>query len=255
MGESDPDVFQGISWAQRAGLGTLGAVLDPADSSGRKNKYIDYLQRLALRHALGSRDFKRALDFGCGTGRFLGFLTQRANEVYALERTAEMLNVARRLTKIPEDRFVLWRDKVLPFEDGFFELILSVGVLCAVPGNDLERLTHELQRVCAPGGTSIFIEQVDNARRLTPERYLHLFDDAGYHAQRASAIRRGASRFLRLATRPWFPWLLMPALCRAETASLREARFRADTSGYWDYLFVLKKRAELKVLSAAPLDA
>src|ERR1700686_3631286 len=54
---SDRDGYEGITWAERARFGVLGAALDPADKSGRKNNYIDSIHRLALKGAFGNNHF------------------------------------------------------------------------------------------------------------------------------------------------------------------------------------------------------
>jgi SAM-dependent methyltransferase len=242
--EWDPDSYQGMTWSDRAKYGVLGAVLDPGDKSGRKNAFIDRVQRTVLEGALGSRHFRRALDFGCGTGRLLGFLAQRADEVYALDRTPEMLEVARRQHSMADERFVCWRDSRLPFEDKYFDLILSVGVLCAVPHSDLEQIAFELQRSCAPGGLIVLIEQVDNARALTPAAYVHAFDGDNFEVVAITPLRISGSIFHRYAAKAWIPSALIPALAKGEILSMRGARFSPDVRGYWDYLLVLKKTSK-----------
>ena len=130
---SDRDAYEGITWAERSRLGVLGASLDPADKSGQKNSYIDRLHRLALNSAFGDKHFNRALDFGCGPGRFTDLLSRRSTEVCALDRTPEMLAIAQQSHHLPNVHFLLWRDMPLPFEDGFFDLILSVYVVSVMP--------------------------------------------------------------------------------------------------------------------------
>jgi SAM-dependent methyltransferase len=241
--ESNPDSFQGMTWSDRAKFGVLGAVLDPGDKSGRKNAFIDRVQRTALNRALGNRHFGRALDFGCGTGRLLGFLGKRADEVYALDRTPEMLDVARQQHPMPDERFVCWRNPRLPFDDGFFDLTLTVGVLCAVPHSDFVPIALELQRACAPGGLIVLIEQVDNDRALTPSTYRQAFESGDFEVVVTAPLRITGSIFHRYAAKAWVPSSLIPALALGEILSMRGARFSSDAKRYWDYLFVFKKRS------------
>ena len=60
----------GETWEMRAEKGKLPAVIDPDDLKGRKNLYIDILQKLAVKKALGEDKAKIIIDFGCGSGRF-----------------------------------------------------------------------------------------------------------------------------------------------------------------------------------------
>jgi len=241
-GEMSQDIYQGISWADRARFGILAAVLDPADTSGKKNRFLDAVHRRALRAAVGGRHFKRALDFGCGTGRFLSFLAERADEVYALDRTPEMLDVARTVWQMPQDRFVCWRELALPFSDGNFDLILCIGVLCTMRRPDFERAIRELQRVCADNGSAVFIEQVDHSRDLGPSTYMTSFDRAGFELVSAFPIRTSSSLIMRIASRQSFPQLI-PALAAAEMLRINKAKYLLTTKGYWDYCFVLRKKS------------
>jgi SAM-dependent methyltransferase len=240
--ESSPDSFQGMTWAERARFGVLGAVLDPADKSGRKNAFIDRVQRTALQRTLGRRHFNRALDFGCGTGRLLRLLAARSNQVYALDRTLEMLDIARQQLELPNEHFVHWNEPRLSFGDGFFDLIISVGVLCTVSRVEFHRITGELRRVCSEGGIIILLEQVDNARSLTPATYVGAFP--GFECISANPVRASASRLMTYASNPNVPsWLIGP-LAGLELMRLQGVRFQPNTRGYWDYLFVLKKAAK-----------
>jgi ubiquinone/menaquinone biosynthesis C-methylase UbiE len=239
--ESDRDGFQGITWAERSSRGVLGASLDPADKSGHKNVYIDRVHRLALNSALGDKHFNRALDFGCGAGRFIGLLDERSTEVYGVDRTPEMLEIARRSHPLPKNHLLLWRDSRLPFEDRYFDLILSVYVLSVIPRADVAGIICELGRACSPSGTTLMIEQVDHSRQLDLAAYRQFFANAGFDIVSARPIRTSASPFMRLAMNPLLAQFLTETLARAELMRRKNMRFRADTPGYWDYLFVLKK--------------
>jgi hypothetical protein len=48
---------------------------------------------------------------------------------------------------------------------------------------------------------------------------------------------------MRFALHPFLARFLTGPLARAELSQRKNARFLADTSGYWDYLFVLKKKS------------
>ena len=48
----------------------LRLVIDPADTKGHKNRYINVLQHITLKDALGDTSKLMALDVGCGIKRF-----------------------------------------------------------------------------------------------------------------------------------------------------------------------------------------
>jgi ubiquinone/menaquinone biosynthesis C-methylase UbiE len=240
--ETTPDSYLGLTWSERARHGYLGAVLDPADVGGRKNAYIDTLHKTALAQALGARHFNRALDFGCGTGRFLRFLAERSSDVVAVDRTPEMIDIARSTSPMPAERFLVSREPELPFADNSFDIVLSVYVVSCAPRDDFGRLTSELKRVCAVGGLVVVIEQVDNDRSLMPETYAEAF--AGkpeFEMLTARPIRPSSSRYIRVAKSLWVPQAARAVLATLEIAKMARARFTSQTEGYWDYLIVARK--------------
>ena len=86
------------------------------------------------------------LDVGCGTGRLVAELSERAR-VWGVDPSPEMLEVAR--SRAPGVRFKQASAESLPFKDGWFEratMWLVVHLL------DRPRAFAELRRVLAPGG-------------------------------------------------------------------------------------------------------
>ncbi len=252
------DTYQEISWGDRAAVPGLGAVIDPADAKGYKNRYIDRVHRLALQHALRQRQrdtgrpFRRALDFGCGTGRLLGLLTASADAVFGVDRTPEMLARATASGVVPADHLVLWRDGPLPFEPGYFDLFISVYV--TLTSSILDAALAVIPRVCSDDVVGIFIEQVDVGRSLTVERYRAAFSAAGFQVDSVTVVRRGArSVFLALARLAPWPRLALDALARMESASLRGHRHSDVEASYFDYVFVVTRRADTEHDATSPI--
>jgi SAM-dependent methyltransferase len=180
------------------------------------------------------------MDFGCGTGRLLGELLRVADEVVGVDRTPEMLRRARQTGTVPPDRLALWREGPLPFGDSSIDLIMSVYVMMTT--DTLELAASAWPRASAEGAVGVLIEQVDNDRGLTPERYNATLATAGFRTLVRRPIRRGVrSPFQRLAASAPWPVAMIDLLARAEIRSMRGRVFTADTSGYWDYLFVIKR--------------
>jgi SAM-dependent methyltransferase len=242
----DPDIYQGISWRERAALPALGAVLDPADTRGLKNRYLDRLHRRTVRKFLtklqrqhGGR-FQRAMDFGCGTGRLLDELLNVAAEVVGVDRTPEMIERAQQLGIVPPQRLVVWRDGPLPFEDASIDLIMSVYVMMTTETLDLAATAWP--RVCSQRALGLLIEQVDNSRGLTRDRYEATLAAAGFRTLLARPIRRGArSPFQRIAASlPW-PLPMIDLFAEMEIKSMRGLSLGADARGYWDYVFLVQR--------------
>jgi SAM-dependent methyltransferase len=242
MTDENFDVYEGLSWSERARFGVYGVALDCADTIGRKNSFIDWVHKLALAQALRglSRRFERALDFGCGGARLLPLLSSFAKETYGVDRTPDCIEMARAAKVVPDEHLVLWRDGPLPFADGYFDLFLSAYVLLRTAV--LDAAIPELARVTAAGGNGILIEQLDNERGLTLERYHGVFKREGFRVVREHPIRRSSgSRWLRIASSPRCPAFVNKLAARGEISSAAGARFDAGTKGYFDCLFVLQR--------------
>src|SRR4051812_35911144 len=116
------------------------------DRAARRFAEADYLHRLAADELIErldfvKRDFRRALDLGCAGGYLTGRLRERGLEVtpcdsgFAFARAADGVQA-------DEDR--------LPFADGAFDLIVSVGALDGV--NDLPGALLLIRRALRPDG-------------------------------------------------------------------------------------------------------
>lgn len=238
------DVYEGLSWSERARHGVFGVALDCADTIGRKNSFIDSVHKIALARALRGlqRRFDRALDFGCGGARLMPLLASFAKATYGVDRTPDCIAMAQAANVVPDERLVLWRDGPLPFEDDFFDLFLSAYVLLRTAV--LDAALPELARVTAARGNGILIEQLDNGRGLTVERYHEVFDRTGFRVIEEHPIRRSSgSRWLRFASSKRCPPPLNRVAARGEIASASRTPFHAGTKGYFDCLFVLERLA------------
>ncbi|HEX9946377.1 MAG TPA: methyltransferase domain-containing protein [Allosphingosinicella sp.] len=106
----------------------------------------DYLHRLAADELIErldfvKRDFRRALDLGCAGGYLTGRLRERGLEVVPCDSGAAFARAAGGV-RADEDR--------LPFADGAFDLVVSVGALDGV--NDLPGALLLARRALRPDG-------------------------------------------------------------------------------------------------------
>jgi ubiquinone/menaquinone biosynthesis C-methylase UbiE len=109
----------------------------------------------------------RVLDVGCGAGAFAAELAKRAEQVDALDRSAEMIDAARQMT--PANVRCISGDVMRdPLRAERYDAIVSVTALHHMPLDDALR---RLSRVLRPGGVlaAVALPRPDLARELPAE--------------------------------------------------------------------------------------
>jgi ubiquinone/menaquinone biosynthesis C-methylase UbiE len=119
------------------------AALDPAERQELFAKYFCLIDWSHRPH--------RALDMGCGSGRWSVAVAPLVDELVLADASPAALDVARRNVRAPNTRFVESTPETLPFPDQHFDLIFSLGVLHHLP--DTAGAIRSLARKLAPGGT------------------------------------------------------------------------------------------------------
>ncbi|MCG3127205.1 MAG: Trans-aconitate 2-methyltransferase [Phycisphaerae bacterium] len=120
------------------------------------------LPDLLARHVSG----RRALDFGCGTGRSTRFLTAHGFETVGVDIAAEMVRRAHAGDPTGDYRLIA-DDDLRQFPDAGFDLILSAFTFDNVPGPARKvALFREFHRLLAPRGRLINLVS-------SPEIYWH----------------------------------------------------------------------------------
>jgi len=89
----------------------------------------------------------RILDIGCNTGRHLEWIQDHGDyQLYGMEPNLKALGAARR--RLPEVNLVEGNTFDIPFKDGFFDLVYTLGVLVHISPDDISRAMREIVRVC-----------------------------------------------------------------------------------------------------------
>lgn len=95
---------------------------------------------------------KRALDFGCGTGRSTRFLKRLGFEVTGIDIAPPMIAKARELDETGDYRLIKDGD-FSKLEPADYEVVLSAFTFDNIPGWDTKvRLFHDLGRLLAASG-------------------------------------------------------------------------------------------------------
>jgi ubiquinone/menaquinone biosynthesis C-methylase UbiE len=232
----------GISWVDRSRMGPLRGVIDAADAAGRRNAYMHALHTLVLERELrAAAPVRRALDFGCGTGRMLETLARFANEVHAVDREPEMVAAARRYGGAYVNRIECWQNGKVPFETAAFDFALCSSVLCVTASDLIDASLDEIARMTQVHAPLLLLEQVAPARGLSLQRYFTALRDAGFEPQRAYAIRAASSRFTRFAgSAAYMSPLLYRLFARLELTHV--ARRPRITDAYVEYAIVSRRR-------------
>lgn len=126
--------------------------------------YLAYrdLPEILARHARG----RRALDFGCGTGRSTRFLKQLGYEAVGVDISEEMLALARARDASGDYRLV-GKAGLSGLAAGSYDLVLSVFTFDNIPTEDRKTLLfRELAGLLAQGGFLVSVVS-------SPEIYRH----------------------------------------------------------------------------------
>jgi len=128
----------------------------------------------ALLASLGAQPLGALLDVGTGTGRMAELLATRAGRVTALDKSPEMLRIARaRLQSLPADKVDLVQGDFtgLPFTDDVFDTVLFHQVLHYA--QDPGAVLTEAARVLRRGGRIAIVDLAAHEREELREVHAH----------------------------------------------------------------------------------
>ncbi len=155
----------------------------------------------ALLKSLDSAGLGALLDIGTGTGRIAELLGPRAKRVTGLDKSPEMLRLARtRLQDLPAERLDLVQGDFtsLPFAAQSFDTVVFHQVLHYA--QDPAPALTEAARVCRPGGTIAIVDFAAHDREelrsqhaharlgFSDEQMLGLLSEAGFQAAPPMAL-------------------------------------------------------------------
>ncbi|NNK45549.1 MAG: metalloregulator ArsR/SmtB family transcription factor [Altererythrobacter sp.] len=158
----------------------------------------------ALATALGDAPVGDLLDIGTGTGRIAELLADHASRVVALDKSLEMLKLARaKLQHLPTDKVELVQGDFtdLPFSEAQFDTVLLHQVLHFA--QEPELVLQEAARVTRPGGRIAIVDFAAHSREDLRIRHAHarlgfadgqlkqMLRDTGYIAKAPVALEGG----------------------------------------------------------------
>ncbi len=118
---------------------------------------------------LGLPASPRALDLGCGGGTYVRLLAGLGHRTVGLDYSVPSLERARAADPGPKGGYLAGEAYGLPFRNGTFDLVVSIGVLQALV--EPERVLDEIARVLRPGG-ALVIEALNRGALIARGRKL-----------------------------------------------------------------------------------
>ena len=185
--EEEDEVFGARCSEDRRHLVAIRAGREPRNAAeffARTAPQWDKLRRLlgpaekvenALQKGLGTGNLGRLLDIGTGTGRIAELLSARADHVVALDRSPEMLRLARApVQNLQPERWELVHGdfSTLPYEADSFDTVVLHRVLhyALEPGLPV----NEAARVCRAGGQIVIVDLAAHEREELRNRFAHV---------------------------------------------------------------------------------
>jgi SAM-dependent methyltransferase len=199
-----------------------------------------YYHRLLLRYL--PRPCERVLDVGCGAGALAATLAGRAAHVDALDRSAAMIELARRA--VPGNVACILGDVMRdPLPAAHYDAIVSDTALHHMP---LDGVLPRLAAALRPGGVlaAVALPRGDLPREVLPE----LAGAVGHRALGAAfAALRAAGRggwYERPPSRAAMPMVLDPPLTTRQVREVAAAILpgaRVRRLAYWRYLLLWRR--------------
>jgi len=148
---------------------------------------------------------RRAVDLGCGSGRFINVLASRYEDVLAVDIAAREIEMAKATHSHPNVTYqVRSLLDVDPGRDGVFDLVFSVNTIHHLRAHD-QVLPH-IKSLLAPRGHAVLIDIVDPGQWTSRDWHIEeAFRDALDSYRNRSRDHNAAADVLRLRLHP--AWL------------------------------------------------
>lgn len=206
------------------------------DQSRFANSYGHFIHAqewAILKRYLQKEKIDKNLDLACGTGRFLDFATHGA------DISEEMLKLAKE--KFPTVNFSHCAAADMPFEDDFFDNVLSFHLMMHLDMEQLQEILDEVHRVIRKGG--LFIFDIPSAKRRELTNYVAKTWHGGNQTRVADLKKRLSDRWELVAYQgiSFFPIHRIPSSIRKYFIPLDTYLSRSWVKEYSSHLvFVLR---------------
>ncbi len=174
------------------------------------------------------RKTKKVLDLGCGTGRHTVMLARANFDVYGTDVSKEGLRATRKwLNELGLKAKIKNAScyKRFPFEDNFFDAVISILVIFHAKIKDIRFCISEIERVLKPDGIAFIVFTEDNwkngkkIRTIAPRTYVPL-----------EGNEKGIPHYIYNKT-----------LIRKDFKNFKILDIHLDGAHHWCFLGILKK--------------
>lgn len=122
-------------------------VHDIGENSNRDNRKIFYDQLNFIKPGM------KLLDLGCGDGLDLFHYKKLGAEIYGVDASEELLEIAKK--RLPNENIQFGFFEKIPFQDNFFDVVLSKYAI--MTSADMEPIFKEIFRVLKPNGIIMYL--------------------------------------------------------------------------------------------------
>lgn len=171
-----------------------------------------------VRKAIAPLSYRTVLDVGCGTGIF----RECFNDDYTgIDVNADYI---RKAQEANTGRFLVGDAMVMPFNDGDFDLVFTVGVLHHLNQEQCKKMLYEMRRVSKVGGHILIVDGIIPTNRLNIIGYTLAKLDRGRYKVRLEEFKNmineayNKDMVIDLWIYKSFPFEYISALCRNREA-------------------------------------
>jgi SAM-dependent methyltransferase len=194
MKKENIDFFkQQASIREKDEIDALRKVLDPSDTRGVKNSYIDVYLKYYLKKYLRPEKEDTVLEIGCGIGRLAEYLSQFVNAVYGIDIVESLIDACNSNPRKSRNTFYLKMSEREKLKEAPINKMYIVWVLMLLTDRTelIETLTA-YRKILPNLKTAAVLEQVKRSTQLehhggkfygayrTIDEYTEIFHTAGF---------------------------------------------------------------------------